>query len=96
MKTIIATLVVVVFFVAAMIFSASNTGSVTINYLIAQGEFNLSTVIGVAFITGFVLCWCIFYSLYIGLKLKLKATRNKLSQAVKNAAKLKEKQLTNV
>lgn len=95
MKTIIATLVVVLFFAAAMIFSASNTEVVTINYLIAQGTFNISTIIGVAFLTGFLLCWCIFYSLYIGLKFKLKVTTKQLTQAKNAAEQLKEKQLTN-
>jgi putative membrane protein len=95
MKTIFATLIVVIFFAAAMIFSASNTALVPINYLIAQGEFNVSAVIGVAFLSGFVLCWCIFYSLYIGLKFKLKSTSKKLIQAKKDVAQQKEKLLTN-
>ena len=96
MKTVIATLVVVIFFAAAMIFSASNIEVVSINYLIAQGTFKISTVIGVAFLSGFLLCWCIFYSLYLALKFKLKSTTKKLMQAQKDAEQLKEKHLTNV
>jgi len=95
MKTIIATLIVVVFFAAAIIFSSSNTDMVSINYLIAQGSFNVSTVIGAAFLSGFLLCWCIFYSLYIGLKFKLKSTTKKLTKAEKDVAQQKEKLLTN-
>lgn len=96
MKTIIAILVIVLFFAAAMVFSASNTEVVNINYLIAQGTFNVSAVIGISFLSGFLLCWCIFYSLYIGLKFKLNASTKKLEQAKSDAEKLKEKQLTNV
>jgi len=95
MKTIFATLIVVIFFAAAMIFSTSNTGTVPINYLIAQGSFNVSTVIGVAFLSGFLLCWCIFYSLYLGVKFKLKSTTKKLTKAEKDVALQKEKLLTN-
>jgi lipopolysaccharide assembly protein A len=96
MKTIIAILIVVLFFVAAMIFSSNNTDVVTINYLIAQGSFNVSLIIGVAFLAGFLLCWCIFYSLYIGLKFKLKISTKKLEQARNDVEQLKEKQLSNV
>ena len=59
MKTIVMILLVLIFFVAAMVFSASNTGMVSINYLIAQSDFNISAVIGVSFISGFLICWCI-------------------------------------
>ncbi|NRA70628.1 MAG: DUF1049 domain-containing protein [Gammaproteobacteria bacterium] len=95
MKTIVMILLVLIFFVAAMVFSASNTGMVSINYLIAQSDFNISAVIGVSFISGFLICWCIFYSLYIGLKLKLRVMTKKLVQSDKNNEKLKVKQLTN-
>lgn len=95
MKTIVMILLVVIFFVAAMVFSASNTGTVTINYLIAQSDFNISAVIGFSFISGFLICWCIFYSLYIGLKMKLRAMTKKLAKSDKDNEQLKVKQLTN-
>ncbi|MDP2560334.1 LapA family protein [Psychrobium sp. 1_MG-2023] len=98
MKSVIATIVVILFFVMAMIFSASNKEMVTINYLIAQGSFNVSHVIGLAFISGFVICWFIFYSLYIGLKIKLNIANKKITRLADSPAPVvaptQEKQIT--
>lgn len=78
MKSIFITMVVVIFFVTAMIFSANNTRMVTINYFIAQGDFNISHVIGVAFLFGFLICWVIFVSFYLTMKFKLRLVNKKL------------------
>ena len=97
MKSFIATLVVVICFITAMVFSVKNTAIVNINYFIAQSDFNISHVIGLAFLTGFVICWRIFYSMYIALKLKLRfanRTIAKLSNQQASAEPVKEKSIS--
>ena len=80
MKSFFATLIVFICFFIAVIFSANNNAQVNINYFIAQSEFNISHVIGLSFLTGFVICWSIFYSLYLGLKFKLKLANRKVDK----------------
>ena len=80
MKSFFARLIVFICFFIAVIFSANNNAQVNINYFIAQSEFNISHVIGLSFLTGFVICWCIFYSLYLGLKFKLKLANRKVDK----------------
>ena len=80
MRTVIAILVICVIFIAALLFSSSNTEVVTINYFVAQGTFKISTLLGLAFFSGFVICWAAFAILYWGLKLKLRSLNKRLSQ----------------
>lgn len=80
MKTVIAILVICVIFVAALLFSSSNTEVVTINYFVAQGAFKIGTLLGFAFFSGFIICWVVFAILYWGLKLKLRSLNKKLLQ----------------
>jgi len=80
MKSIFITMLVVICFVAAMIFSANNTAMVNLNYFIAQGDFNVSHVIGFAFLLGFIICWLIFLSFYVSLKFQLRSANKKLAK----------------
>ncbi len=80
MKSVFITMLVVICFVAAMIFSANNTALVNINYFVAQGDFNISHVIGFAFLLGFIICWLIFLSFYITLKFQLRSANKKLAR----------------
>jgi len=89
-------MLVVICFIGAMIFSANNTDMVNINYFVAQGDFNISHVIGFAFILGFIICWLIFLSLYVGVKLKLRFANKKIEKLEKTGAEqpIAENQLT--
>lgn len=78
MKVVLTTMIVVVCFCIAALFSASNNTMVELNYLIGNGSFNISYLIGLGFVTGFVICWIIFYSMYLQLKLKLSLQRKKI------------------
>lgn len=80
MKSVFITMLVVICFIAAMIFSANNAAMVNINYFIAQGDFNISHVIGFAFLLGFVICWLIFLSFYVTLKFQLRSANKKLER----------------
>lgn len=86
MKSVFITMLVIICFITAMVFSANNTAMVNINYFVAQGNFNVSHVIGVAFILGFVICWLIFLSFYVTLKFKLRLATKKLDKLNQNAA----------
>lgn len=80
MKVVLTTMIVIVFFTVAMLFGMSNEAMVDLNYLIGRGNFNISYLIGLSFLSGFVICWALFYSMYLQLKLKMAVLRKKLKK----------------
>lgn len=91
MKVVLTTMIVLIFFTVAMLFSASNQATVELNYLIGTGIFNVSYLLGIAFVSGFVICWIIFYSMYLQLKLRLNLVRKKLEKTQTSIVTVSEK-----
>ena len=58
---------------------AQNQAVVTFNYLLAQGQFHLSTLLGSVFLVGFLLAWGMCYGFYF----KSKVTIRKLNKQLK-------------
>lgn len=75
---IISILVLVVCFLITLALGAQNQQLVNFDYLIAQGEFQMSTLLGIAFGAGFAIGWLICGMLY----LKVRFSRNRLSKKV--------------
>jgi putative membrane protein len=81
-KSFVATVLVALLFILALIFGARNEQVVTISYFVAQGEYRLPVVLAIVFFAGFILSW-LFASYYIvRLKLSLAATKKKLNQVI--------------
>jgi uncharacterized membrane protein YciS (DUF1049 family) len=80
MKVVLTTMIVIVFFTLAMLFSASNEAMVELNYLVGNGTYNVSYLIGLSFVSGFFICWIVFYSMYLQLKLKMSLLRKKMNK----------------
>jgi putative membrane protein len=79
---IIKIVLVLALFLIALALGSQNQAVVTFNYLIAQGDFHLSTLLGVVFVVGFSLAWLVFGGLHLKSQLqvrKLKKQLNKLS-----------------
>ncbi|MDN3610546.1 LapA family protein [Vibrio ostreicida] len=75
---IIKTLIVLVLFLMTLFLGSLNREVVNFNYLLAQGDFYLSTLLGSVFVVGFVLAWLIFGSLYLRAQLQVKKLRKQL------------------
>jgi len=80
MKVVLITMIVIVFFTIAMLFSVSNEAMVDLNYLIGHGNFNVSHLIGLSFLSGFIICWILAYTIHLKLKVKLSFLRKKLNK----------------
>ncbi len=78
---IIKIVVVLALFLIALALGSQNQEVVTFNYLIAQGEFHLSTLLGSVFVSGFVLAWVIFGSLHLKSQLKVRKLNKQLKKA---------------
>ena len=66
--------------VLALALGAQNQAVVTFNYLLAQGDFHLSTLLGVVFVTGFVIAWVIFGSLHLKSKMQVRKLNKQLKK----------------
>ncbi|MCL9774334.1 LapA family protein [Vibrio methylphosphonaticus] len=77
---IIKIILLIVLFLVTLALGSQNQAVVTFNYLLAQGEFHLSTLLGVVFVTGFVISWIIFGSLHLKSQLTVRKLRKKLAK----------------
>ncbi|EHP4641461.1 LapA family protein [Salmonella enterica] len=88
MKYLLIFLLVLAIFVISVTLGAQNDQQVTFNYLLAQGEYRISTLLAVLFAVGFAIGWliCGLFWLRIRVSLaraerKIKRLENKLSPA---------------
>ena len=70
MKRILALIPLVLVFVLTLAIGSQNSQLVQFNYLIAQGEFSLSMLLGFFFAGVFLLGWLVFGLLFLRLKLQ--------------------------
>lgn len=88
---IIKIILVIALFLIALALGAQNQEVVSFNYLLAKGEFHLSTLLGVVFVSGFVLAWIIFGSLHLRAQLKVKKLNRQLKKQAASTLPAKNK-----
>lgn len=77
---IIKIVAVLVLFLIALALGSQNQELVTFNYLLAKGEFHLSTLLGVVFVVGFALAWAIFASIQLKTQFQVRRLKRKLKK----------------
>ncbi len=77
---IIKIVIVLALFLIALALGSQNQEVVAFNYLLAKGEFHLSTLLGVVFVVGFALAWVIFGSIQLKTQLQVIRLKKKLKQ----------------
>lgn len=77
---IIKIVLVLALFLIALALGSQNQAVVNFNYLIAQGHFHLSTLLGVVFVVGFGLAWFIFGSLHLKAQLQVRKLNRRLNK----------------
>lgn len=75
---ILGIIVLVAAFLITLALGAQNQILVNFDYLVAQGEFQLSTLLGITFGSGFIIGWLICGTLY----LKARFAKNHLAKKV--------------
>lgn len=71
MKYLLIFFILLVIFIIAITIGAHNDQVITVNYLLAQGEFRVSTVLSVLFGAGFLLGWLICGLFWLRLRVAL-------------------------
>ncbi|MBY8244661.1 LapA family protein [Vibrio fluvialis] len=77
---IIKIVVLLALFLIALALGSQNQEIVTFNYLLAQGEFHLSTLLGAVFVVGFLIAWIIFGSMHLKSQLEIRKLNRKLKK----------------
>ena len=80
MKYLLIFLVVLAVLVISITLGAHNDQVVTFNYLLAQGDYRVSTLLAVLFATGFVLGWVICGLFYLRVRLSLGRAQRKIKR----------------
>jgi len=79
-KYLLIFLLVLVVVVISITLGAHNDQVVTFNYLLAQGDYHVSTLLAVLFATGFVLGWVICGLFYLRVRLSLGRAQRKIKR----------------
>lgn len=77
---IIKIVAVIALFLIALALGSQNQAVVNFNYLMAQGDFHLSTLLGVVFVSGFSLAWLVFGSLHLKSQLQVHRLKKQLKK----------------
>ena len=87
---IIKIVAVIALFLIALALGSQNQTIVNFNYLLAQGDFHLSSLLGIVFISGFALAWLVFGNMHMRSQLKIHRLKKQLNkQATQVAADTK-------
>lgn len=78
---IIKTILIIALFLVALALGAQNQEVVSFNYLLTKGEFHLSTLLGVVFVSGFALAWLIVGSVQLKSKLTIRRLNRQLKKS---------------
>ncbi|MCP1065810.1 LapA family protein [Serratia symbiotica] len=80
MKYLLIFLFILVIFVISATFGAHNDQVVTFNYLIAQGDYQVSTLLAMMFCAGFILGWIICSLFYLRTRISLGRAERKIKR----------------
>ncbi|MDX7989855.1 LapA family protein [Xenorhabdus sp. Reich] len=80
MKYFLILLLALVVFVISVTLGANNNQVVTFNYLIAKGDYSVSTLLAVLFAVGFTLGWGICGAFYLRTCISLRRAKRKIKR----------------
>jgi len=75
MKRFLTLVVIILLFTIAIVLGLKNQQAVNINYLLAQSEIRLSTLLAINFLFGFIISGCFGISFYLRLAMKNRQLR---------------------
>ncbi|EMH4161286.1 LapA family protein [Pluralibacter gergoviae] len=77
MKYFLIFLLVLAIFIISVTLGAQNDQQVTFNYLLAQGQFRISTLLAVLFAAGFAIGWLVCGLFWLRVRVSLLRTERK-------------------
>lgn len=89
MKIIIGLIILAILFAVGITLGTQNEQLVQVNYLLAQGEYRLSSLLAVIFVAGFIIGWLVFSLVLLRLKMKAKGLQKKVERQQKELTELR-------
>ncbi|MFU9136137.1 LapA family protein [Erwinia tasmaniensis] len=80
MKYLLIFLLVLVIFIISITLGAHNDQTVTFNYLLAQGQYRVSTLLATLFAAGFILGWAICGLFWLRVRVSLAHAQRKVKR----------------
>ncbi|MEM6159172.1 LapA family protein [Erwinia sp. P6884] len=80
MKYLLIFLLVLAIFIISVTLGAHNDQVVTFNYLLAQGQYRISTLLAILFAAGFILGWAICGLFWLRVRVSLAHSQRKLKR----------------
>ncbi|WP_428943139.1 LapA family protein [Pantoea sp. FN060301] len=80
MKYLLIFLLVLAIFIISVTLGAHNDQMVTFNYLLAQGQYRISTLLAILFAAGFILGWAICGLFWLRVRVSLAHSQRKLKR----------------
>ncbi len=80
MKYILISFLVLVIFVISVMLGAHNDQVITFNYLLAQSEYQVSTLLAILFAAGFILGWAVCGLFYLRTRIFLARAERKIKR----------------
>ncbi|MHA6964348.1 hypothetical protein CGX12_01405 [Zobellella denitrificans] len=89
MKIIIGLVFLAILFAVGLTLGSQNDQLVQVNYLLAQGEYRLSTLLAVVFVAGFLIGWLVFGLVMLRLRMNNSGLRKKVERQHKELEELR-------
>ncbi|WP_375055017.1 LapA family protein [Zobellella sp. DQSA1] len=89
MKIIFGLVFLAILFAVGLTLGSQNDQLVHVNYLLAQGDYRLSTLLAVVFVSGFVIGWLVFGLVMLRLKMNNSGLRKKVERQHKELEELR-------
>jgi len=84
LKGIFSLIIIVVLLVLAFAVGSQNEAVITVNYLVAQAELRVSTLIAIAVTIGVIIGFLMMLTSWLALRIQLTTTRSRLKKALKD------------
>jgi putative membrane protein len=88
-KIILGLVILAILFAVGLTLGAQNDQLVHVNYLLAQGDYRLSSLLAVVFVAGFLIGWLVFGLVMLRLKMNNKGLRKKVERQHKELEELR-------
>ncbi|MCC4263818.1 lipopolysaccharide assembly protein LapA domain-containing protein [Oceanimonas baumannii] len=89
MKIIFGLIILAILFAVGLTLGSQNDQLVHVNYLLAQGDYRLSSLLAVVFAGGFLLGWLVFGLVMLRLKMSNKGLNKKVERQQRELEELR-------
>ncbi|MDP5291374.1 lipopolysaccharide assembly protein LapA domain-containing protein [Oceanimonas sp. CHS3-5] len=89
MKIVFGLIILAILFAVGLTLGSQNDQLVHVNYLLAQGDYRLSSLLAVIFVAGFLIGWLVFGLVMLRLKMTNKGLNKKVERQQRELEELR-------